>query len=46
MTLTQAAFDKLLLPIGDDRYTRGKKYLEIYSNLTVSSNGAALAFGF
>src|SRR5688572_31051667 len=33
-TLTQEAFDKLLLSFGDDRDTGGKKYLEIRSNLT------------
>ena len=33
-TLTQEAFDKLLLAFGDDRDSGGKKYLEIRSNLT------------
>jgi DNA-directed RNA polymerase specialized sigma24 family protein len=33
-TLTQEAFDKLLLSFGDDRDTGGKKYLEIRNNLT------------
>jgi DNA-directed RNA polymerase specialized sigma24 family protein len=33
-TLTQEAFDKLLLSFGDDRDSGGKKYLEIRSNLT------------
>lgn len=33
-TLTQDAFDKLLLSFGDDRDSGGKKYLEIRNNLT------------
>jgi DNA-directed RNA polymerase specialized sigma24 family protein len=33
-TLTQEAFDSLLLSLGDDRDSGGKKYLEIRSNLT------------
>jgi DNA-directed RNA polymerase specialized sigma24 family protein len=33
-TLTQEAFDQLLLSFGDDRDSGGKKYLEIRSNLT------------
>ncbi|HTG85905.1 MAG TPA: hypothetical protein VL907_02680 [Pyrinomonadaceae bacterium] len=33
-TLTQEAFDKLLLSLGDDRDSGGKKYLEIRNNLT------------
>ena len=33
-TLTQEAFDKLLLSFGDDRDSGGKKYLEIRSHLT------------
>jgi DNA-directed RNA polymerase specialized sigma24 family protein len=33
-TLTQEAFDKLLLAFGDDRDDGGKKYLEIRSKLT------------
>lgn len=33
-TLTQEAFDKLLLSFGDDRESGGKKYLEIRNNLT------------
>ena len=33
-TLTQEAFDKLLLSFGDDRDSGGKKYLEIRNNLT------------
>jgi DNA-directed RNA polymerase specialized sigma24 family protein len=33
-TLTQEAFDELLLSFGDDRDRGGKKYLEIRSNLT------------
>ena len=33
-TLTQEAFDKLLLSFGDDRDSGGKKYLEIRSQLT------------
>ena len=33
-TLTQEAFDKLLLSFGDDRDTGGKKYLEIRNHLT------------
>jgi DNA-directed RNA polymerase specialized sigma24 family protein len=32
-TLDQEAFDKLLLALGDDRDSGGKKYLEIRSNL-------------
>jgi DNA-directed RNA polymerase specialized sigma24 family protein len=32
--LTQEAFDKLLLALGDDRDSGGQKYLEIRSNLT------------
>lgn len=32
-TLTQEAFDKLLLALGDDRDTGGEKYLEIRANL-------------
>jgi DNA-directed RNA polymerase specialized sigma24 family protein len=32
-TLTQEAFDKLLLSLGDDRESGGAKYLEIRSNL-------------
>ena len=33
-TLTQDAFDKLLVAFGGDRETAGQKYLEIRSNLT------------
>src|SRR5262245_53439832 len=33
-TLNQEAFDKLLLSLGDDRDSGGKKYLEIRNNLT------------
>jgi DNA-directed RNA polymerase specialized sigma24 family protein len=33
-TLTQEAFDKLLLSFGDDRDSGGKKYLEIRTHLT------------
>jgi DNA-directed RNA polymerase specialized sigma24 family protein len=33
-TLTQEAFDTLLLSLGDDRDSGGKKYLEIRNNLT------------
>ncbi len=33
-TLTQEAFDKLLVALGGDRDSAGKKYLEIRSNLT------------
>jgi hypothetical protein len=33
-TLTQEAFDKLLLSFGNDRDSGGQKYLEIRSNLT------------
>ena len=33
-TLTQDAFDKLLLSFGDDRDSGGKKYLEVRNNLT------------
>ena len=33
-TLTQEAFDKLLLSFGDDRESGGKKYLEIRTHLT------------
>jgi len=33
-TLTQEAFDRLLLSFGDDRDSGGTKYLEIRSNLT------------
>ena len=33
-TLTQEAFEKLLLSFAEDRDTGGKKYLEIRSNLT------------
>ena len=33
-TLTQEAFDKLLLSFGDDRDSGGKKYLDIRNNLT------------
>src|SRR5262245_60094406 len=32
-TLTQDAFDRLLLALGDDRDSGGKKYLEIRANL-------------
>lgn len=32
-TLTQEAFDKLLLALGDDRESGGQKYLEIRNNL-------------
>ena len=32
-TLTQEAFDRLLLALGDDRDSGGKKYLEIRNNL-------------
>ena len=39
-TLTQDAFDKLLLSFGDDRDSGGKKYLEIRNNLTRFFDGA------